>query len=276
MSELYENIYKNDRQFSFGENWKSYLEHFSENRLEEAKKNIQKLTGKTSLDGLNFLDIGCGSGLFSMAAYSLGANVTSVDVDQSSVECCKSLRDKLNVEEASWKISLTSVLDEDKISNLDKYDIVYSWGVLHHTGSMWQAIANASTRVSDKGMFIIALYNKTDPLWISKVWLLIKIIYNKSPLFFRKIMIFFYSFFFCLLRFKANIFAFRKYAKDFEQNRGMHYLHDVLDWLGGYPYEVASKEEIENWATEKQFTLNNSFMVSPTESGCNEFVLLKN
>lgn len=272
---LYEDIYSNERQFSFGENWASYLEHFSQERLEEAKASIQNLTQLTSLNGIKFLDIGCGSGLFSMAAHLLGAEVVSIDVDISSINCCISLRDKLKIPPDQWEIIQGSALDPSFIDSLDQFDIVYSWGVLHHTGDMWKAIQCASTRVKPDSLFILALYNKTDPLWIYSGWKIIKIIYNKSPDFLRNILIHLYSIMFLILRFKLNIFKFNAYKKDYLQNRGMHYLHDVIDWLGGYPYEVASEHEMKIWSNDNDMELIRSNLVPPTESGCNEFVMKK-
>lgn len=273
MSDLYEDIHTKEGQFSFGENWKSYLELFSEERLEEAKKSIVDLTGRSSLEGCRFLDIGCGSGLFSLSAYLLGAKVTSVDIDQSSIDCCLSLKAKAEADDARWTVRRGSALDASFVESLGTHDIVYSWGVLHHTGSMWPALKHAVQRVEKPGLFIVALYNKTDPLFISQAWNVIKMMYNKSPQFGQSLFMIMYGFLFWALRFKGNIAAFQRYKRDYQSSRGMHYTHDVKDWLGGYPYEVASVQDMENFAAEHGARLRVASRVKATESGCNEFVL---
>lgn len=271
-AELYEEIYNKDRQFSFGENWRSFLTEFNEFRLEEAKKSLVNLTGLQSLDKKRFVDIGCGSGLFSMAACMLGAEVISVDVDKNSVECCQTLKAKCQVPDARWRVLSGSALDDELIKSLPQADIVYSWGVLHHTGDMWKAIANVSKLCSKSSLLVLALYNKTEPAWIYKCWMLIKRIYNSSPDFLRRTMIHAYSLMFLILRFKGNFFKFRRYQRQYQEQRGMHYMHDVIDWLGGYPYEVASKQDMLTWAKQNDMELKNEILVSPTESGCNQFV----
>lgn len=270
---LYEDIYTRERQFSFGDNWRSYLEHFTPERLDEARASILNLTGREDLKGCHFLDIGCGSGLFSLSAFTLGAKVTSVDIDHSSLECARSLKEKFEAGDDEWEVLEGSALDADFLSGLGDFDLVYSWGVLHHTGDMWKGLQNARERVSKDGTLVIALYNKTDPLWISKVWKLIKCVYNAAPDWGRSMMMSGYSLAFCLLRFKGNLKAFKTYRDDYLKNRGMHYLHDVKDWLGGYPYEVASPEEIRSWSKEGGFQVVKTIEVGRTESGCNEYVI---
>ena len=50
-------------------------------------------------------------------------------------------------------------MDDEYMNNLSLFDIVYSWGVLHHTGDVWHAIENAASRVKPGGIFYIALYS---------------------------------------------------------------------------------------------------------------------
>jgi 2-polyprenyl-3-methyl-5-hydroxy-6-metoxy-1,4-benzoquinol methylase len=68
----------------------------------------------------------------------LGAKVYSFDFDSNSVECTQILKNKYHIENNSWRVDEGSVLDLDYLTKLGKFDIVYSWGVLHHTGKMWK------------------------------------------------------------------------------------------------------------------------------------------
>src|SRR5215831_11278680 len=95
------------------------------------------------LRGKTFLDIGSGSGMHSLAALRLGADrIFSFDYDENSVMSTARLRDSAG-SPAKWTVEVGSVLDERFIRTLDQFDIVYSWGVLHHTGDMWPAVRNA-------------------------------------------------------------------------------------------------------------------------------------
>jgi len=146
--------------FSFGKNWKSYLKFLSKERLEIAKNSLTDFLKMKDLKGKTFLDIGCGSGIFSYAAYELGAKkIVSFDIDPYSVLCCKYLH-KLSNLPNNWDIFEGSILNNDLSLELDKYDIVHSWGVLHHTGLMWKAIKNAANFVKNGGYFYFAIYNK--------------------------------------------------------------------------------------------------------------------
>jgi 2-polyprenyl-6-hydroxyphenyl methylase/3-demethylubiquinone-9 3-methyltransferase len=153
-----------DESFAFGKNWRAFVEkHLTAERVEEARQSLLKFAKGYDFSGKTFLDIGCGSGLFSLCAHRLGAQVTSFDVDKDSVGCCEYLHE-LEARPASWRITHGSVLDETFLATLGKFDFVYSWGVLHHTGDLWRAIGNAAGLVKDGGSFYIAIYNKADGL----------------------------------------------------------------------------------------------------------------
>ena len=171
--------------FSFGKNWLDYIKDFNWERYIEIKQSMSDLFG-TSLQGKSFIDIGCGSGVFSLAAAELDAGyVLSVDIDPNSVLATNKIKELY--ERVNWKVVQGSILDENFLKEIDKFDIVYSWGVLHHTGNMWKAIDNASELVKKGGILAIAIYNKTIT---SPFWLWFKRLYNRQRSdFIKKLMV---------------------------------------------------------------------------------------
>ena len=165
--------------FSFGANWLEFSKIMNEKRINEALLSLKKMLGCDTLVGKSFLDIGCGSGLFSLAARKLGARVYSFDSDGQSVQCTSQLKNYFFKNDDNWIVVKGSVLDRSFIASLGTFDIVYSWGVLHHTGSMWNALEYVIPLVSKNGKLFIAIYN--DQGQSSLFWLKIKMLYNKLP-----------------------------------------------------------------------------------------------
>ncbi len=232
--------------FSFGKNWQNFLKGLNNEKIELAEKSIKSFLNTETITGKSFLDVGCGSGLFSYAAYRLGASqVTSFDYDPMSVQCGKSLHERAGSPN-NWKIFEGSILDQNLIKNLGSYDIVYSWGVLHHTGHMWEAIKNAARIVKPNGYFYIAIYNKASGLLGSEFWLKIKKIYNLLPRPGKILMEWGYVTAFSiaeLLKGKDPIKSIRLYPNE----RGMSWWIDMRDWLGGYPFEFATVDEVKHF-----------------------------
>ena len=235
------------RRFSFGRNWASFLKRLNEARIAEAEKNLIEFLGKESLAGRSFLDVGSGSGLSSLAARRLDARVTSFDYDGQSVACTEELRRRYRPDDPSWIIEQGSVLDTEYLAGLGQFDIVYSWGVLHHTGAMWQAMANLKPMVKTAGLLFIAIYNDCGE--VSRSWLERKRRYNALPRVFRP----FYAIYVWMpqeLRSLAGsmrsgeLSGYIRELTSASTGRGMSWLHDVIDWVGGYPYEYASVSDI--------------------------------
>jgi 2-polyprenyl-6-hydroxyphenyl methylase/3-demethylubiquinone-9 3-methyltransferase len=238
------------RRFGFGRNWASFLKRLNQVRIAEAEKNLTEFLGEKSLDGRSFLDVGSGSGLSSLAARRLGAIVTSFDYDGESVACTEELRRRYLPDDPSWIIEQGSVLDTEYLAGLGQFDIVYSWGVLHHTGAMWQAMANIKTMVKTGGLLFIAIYNDCGE--VSRSWLERKRRYNALPQILRPL----YAIYVWMpqeLRSLAGSMRsgeLRTYIRELTSAssvRGMSWLHDVIDWVGGYPYEYASVRDITDF-----------------------------
>ena len=241
-------------RFGFGANWADYLDkHFSEERLSIAQRHLLSFLKVGDLKGKSFLDIGCGSGIHSLAAWRAGARpLFSFDYDPKSVATTRLLR-KREGEPADWTVIQGSVLDDRFMqSSVPKADVVYSWGVLHHTGEMWHAVHNAGQRTHDHSWFYIALYASdafTDPT--PEYWLNIKRQYNRSSLLKKRWMDWQYAWNHSIkheLRARRNPLDFIRAHK---KSRGMSYWHDIRDWLGGYPMEFAGNKETENFCRDR-------------------------
>jgi SAM-dependent methyltransferase len=237
---------KEAEAYWFGKNWKQFLEeNYSDERLLEAEESLKSLLGNDGLVGKTFMDIGCGSGLFSLAAWRLGASkVTSFDVDQDSIECCRHLASQIGRKDnREWNIVQGSILDRNLLNDLPVSDVVYSWGVLHHTGNMWQAIENAGRLVAPGGLLMIGIYNWQGGRRGTATWQKLKKWYCKAPRWQRRIwegLYIAWKLFYMVLVLRNPVTHIRNY----KQNRGMSWFRDVSDWLGGYPYEAATPEEI--------------------------------
>ena len=260
------------KRFEFGKNWSQFLALLDEPRISEAERSLQVMLDVKDLHGRCFLDIGCGSGLFSLAARRLGARVSSFDFDPFSVVCATEIKRRYFPDDAHWTIAEGSVLDKAYLKSLGTFDVVYSWGVLHHTGEMWQALENVRHVVAKHGKLCIAIYN--DQGRASCHWLTIKRLYNRLPQGFKWFVLwpaFLRLWGPTVVRDVARGRAFetwRTYGKD---ERGMSPWRDVVDWVGGYPFEVAKPEEIFEFFSAKGFVLMK-LKTCGCGHGCNEFV----
>ncbi len=273
---VYETEYKKTGHFSFGKNWQSFLTTLTPERMKIAEQSLETfLGGKNCLKGKSFIDIGSGSGIFSLAALRLKASrVMSVDIDESSVACARYLK-KEEGSPATWQIKTASALDSHAIDKLGRFDVVYSWGVLHHTGDMYAAIKNVSVLVRPKGQFFIAIYNDYRGLIHGKstFWKKFKQHYNRSPKPVKHIYEGLYaSYLWIGLALHGHNPA--SYIRNYQSARGMSWWHDILDWLGGDPYEYAAPEEIVGYIEKLGFTLQKLHVVNTI--GCNEYVFVRN
>jgi 2-polyprenyl-6-hydroxyphenyl methylase/3-demethylubiquinone-9 3-methyltransferase len=258
-------------RFRFGRNWQSYLSVVDDARIVAGEKSVRDLLGVSDLKGKTFLDIGCGSGLFSLAATRLGASrVHSFDYDPDSVSATLALREQTGLNHASWTVERGDVLSEEYVASLGKFDFVYSWGVLHHTGNLWAALDAASRPVVSGGRLAIAIYN--DQGLRSRGWTAVKRLYNRGMLG-RAIVVGTFVPYFAGLGAAYDVIHARNPLRryfDYRSARGMSVVHDWIDWLGGYPFEVAKPEQIFEHFQLRGFALER--LRTNNGQGCNEFV----
>jgi SAM-dependent methyltransferase len=247
------------RRFSFGLNWQRFLASVDDDRVQEAGRAILGALRVESLEGCSFLDIGCGSGLSSLAARRAGAGpVHSLDYDPQSVAAAGELRRRYAPGDEAWTIERGDVLDQGYLATLGSWDVVYSWGVLHHTGDMWTALGNVDALVRPGGRLMIAIYN--DQGLRSRLWRRIKEVYNALPPGLRTPYVVLVmapreaaSLGIHLLRGRLGDYVCS--WTEYKRQRGMSRWHDMVDWVGGLPFEVARPEEVFDFFRVRGYAL---------------------
>lgn len=265
-----------NRRFGFGKNWQQFLRVLDEERIREAEKSLCEMLQVRDLAGKSFLDIGSGSGLFSLAAMRLGARrVHSLDYDPQSVACAHELKGRFFSTANCWRIERGDALDNNYLAGLGAYDVVYSWGVLHHTGNMWQALENVLPLVADGGMLFIAIYNNAGPK--SRRWHKLKRMYNSAAFYRLALPAIFIPLNVMnglvkdLSGLKNPLTRYRLYRQD----RGMSMMRDWIDWIGGWPYEFATAGEVSDFCKSRGFAVLTCVNRSGWVLGNNEFVLTR-
>ena len=258
-------------RFEFGANWSRFLATVDDERIVRSEASLREMLECDRLDGLTFLDVGSGSGLSSLAARRLGAAVHSFDHDPASVACTRTLRERYLSGDPGWTVEQGSVLDREYLARLGRFDVVHAWGVLHHTGRMWEAIDNAAGLVAPGGRLFIAIYN--DQGRATRVWAMVKRTYNRLPRPLRFLVLWPSALWVWGPPALRDLVARRPFRtwRDYGRSRGMSPWHDVVDWVGGYPFEAAKPEAVFARCLGHGFRLTR-LTTCAGRSGCNEFV----
>jgi 2-polyprenyl-6-hydroxyphenyl methylase/3-demethylubiquinone-9 3-methyltransferase len=258
-------------RFAFGANWRDFAEIIDDRRIDEAERGLLRLVGHEALRNASLLDIGCGSGLHALAALRLGAKrVTAIDIDPT---CTATAEQLLRRSGLAGHADIRTMSIFDAAPNvLGTYDIVYSWGALHHTGDLWRAMERAASLLNPGGLLVFALYRRTP---LCPLWALEKRFYAGAKWPVQSIVrCAFLAAFAAGLLLRAR--SPRRYASDYVRCRGMSFWHDVHDWLGGYPYESAAPEEVEAFAARHGLQLVRQTLAARRlglfGTGCSEYV----
>jgi len=253
-------------RFAFGKSWLDYLDSLSQQAIESAVDDLKYWLSEDVIRGKRVVDMGSGSGLHSLAFNMLGAaQIVSVDYDNDSVTATSKLHQRAGAPE-HWNIMQGSVLDEALIAQLGTFDIVYSWGVLHHTGAMWHAVDNAIKLLAPDGVLFISLYTKHSEKGYQKD-LATKKRFHHGNRWVKRWMISRAAWKFIKRRIKhfQNPFTWNE-----QKERGMNRYHDIVDWLGGLPYETATEEEVLDFGRERGLVLEK--IRASGRRGCSIYV----
>lgn len=258
------------RRFAFGKNWENFATKVTPERLALASSSLSKLIKQNEIRNATVLDVGSGSGIHAASFLNLGAShVTAIDYDQNSVRATQRLLE--NYDNARYKVYQADILELSTMPST-KFDIVYSWGVLHHTGDMVTAIKNTCSFVKPGGILVIALYRKTP---LCGFWRMEKRFYSRAPKFLQALILRMYTFVFTVALFARSHQSLASYKKSYKLRRGMDLEIDFHDWLGGFPYESISPSEYVS-LLETDFIPIRTFVQRAgfgiLGSGCDEFV----
>ena len=234
-------------RFGFGRNWRNYSKLITKDRLLKAELHLKDRFQVQSLEG-RFLDVGCGSGVFSVAALNLGAKVKGFDFDINSVKTSRKVLVEFSAGNTNWEVKQGDILTTNHKDDISQSDFIYSWGVLHHTGNMELAIENIARNAKRNARWVVAIYND---LGIESVkWTKLKKLYvDYVPLRPFLLIYSYYRFwakqqFHSAIHFRNPFDGWKNYTID---SRGMSAWYDLIDWAGGYPFEVATPE----WMKDK-------------------------
>lgn len=134
--------------------------------------------------GRTVLDAGCGIGRWTLGLLRLGCRVLSVDASAHALEAVQSGMRELApdaVREGRLETRQVDLLDLPADLRARRFDLVYSFGVLHHTGDTRRALGQIAPLVSDDGLLFLYLYGSRS-VDLTKRMALAALRYGLAPL----------------------------------------------------------------------------------------------
>ena len=115
-----------------------------------------------SLEGKDVLEVGCGSGIAVQMFAEAGADVTAVDLTPWAV---RTTRARLEAFGLGGEVSEADA--EDLPFKSDSFDLVFSWGVIHHSSDMDRALAELVRVARPGAQVVLMVYNRRSLFYAS-------------------------------------------------------------------------------------------------------------
>ncbi len=117
---------------------------------------ISSLVSDQYMERKKILDAGCGTGhrLMAVARRYKKAKITGVDMTQASIEVAKKMAEKFGL--GNVRFQAADLLD---LNLGERFDIIYSSGVVHHLENPGKGLKNLCAHLSNSGIIIIWLYH---------------------------------------------------------------------------------------------------------------------
>lgn len=132
----------------------TYFEEVTAKRY-RAEPHILDFAGFHLWRGKRVLEIGCGIGTDAEQFARHGAVYTGIDISQASLDLCRQRFDALDLQGVFLE---KSVADIDHLLELEPFDLVYSYGVLHHFPNIQQNINNIAGLLLPHGELRFMVY----------------------------------------------------------------------------------------------------------------------
>jgi glycogen(starch) synthase len=118
-----------------------------------------------ALVGKDVLEAGCGSGIAVQLFAEAGANVTAIDLTDWAVETTRRRLAAFGLEGRVLQADAENLPFED-----DSFDLVFSWGVIHHTSDMDRALAELVRVCRPGGQVVLMVYHRRSLFFLVYRW----------------------------------------------------------------------------------------------------------
>jgi len=131
-----------------------YFKQISNNRY-FVEPHIPNFAEFNKSKGLRVLEIGCGIGTDAAEFARHGATYTGIDISSNSIDMAKQ---RFKLENLKGRFYIMNASDSELLASLGKFDLVYSFGVLHHYPKINQIIDNIQNCLVNNGKFKFMVY----------------------------------------------------------------------------------------------------------------------